>query len=263
MRFAALVLFLIPNIGIADSFSPASKITDVIVYPDSAAITRKAPFSIPAGQHTLILRDLPAMDDPLSLRIQAVEDDASHARLMAKVAHTRLAFLQQLGRDDKMSTAPLDDLRALSQMVGTEALDAHQSALTAEIAARKIERALEDLQEELAKAQQALDAVSQEDEDRIYLSVEVTAEAPADGTVILSYLSENGSFWAPIYDLHLTRGAEPSVRIQRDVLVAQESGENWVDINLTLSTLEPFGRIRPFKVRTDRKRIEDPPPRPS
>lgn len=44
------------------------------------------------------------------------------------------------------------------------------------------------------------------------------------------------------------------------MLIYQETGENWVDVNLTLSTLESFGQITPSRVRNERRRIEDPRP---
>lgn len=70
MRFLPALVFLLPVPALADSFSLQSKITAVTVYPTAAKITRHASFSIPAGQHDLILPDLPAAIDFEYVRVQ-------------------------------------------------------------------------------------------------------------------------------------------------------------------------------------------------
>lgn len=70
MRFATLCLCLLPCSGFAESYTLHSQIRDVTVYPVGDKITRTAEFSIPAGQHLLILPDLPASINPEAIRIQ-------------------------------------------------------------------------------------------------------------------------------------------------------------------------------------------------
>jgi len=60
MRLLSALVFLLPVPAIADSFSLRSNVSEVTVYSMGAKITRKTPFSIPAGQHELIVQDLPS-----------------------------------------------------------------------------------------------------------------------------------------------------------------------------------------------------------
>ena len=45
--------------------------------------------------------------------------------------------------------------------------------------------------------------------------------------------------WAPVYDMYLSRGATDGLHVRRGILVAQRTGEDWVDVDLTLSTARP------------------------
>ena len=53
----------------ADDIPLTSRVTDVTLYPQGATIHRAVPFSTPAGQHDLILIDLPAQTDLDTVRV--------------------------------------------------------------------------------------------------------------------------------------------------------------------------------------------------
>ncbi len=62
-------LLLLPMTAVAEDLLLPSAVTDVTLYPNSAAITRQAAFDLQPGAHRLILADLPALPDPDTLRI--------------------------------------------------------------------------------------------------------------------------------------------------------------------------------------------------
>lgn len=284
----------------ADRFDLASPVTAVTVYDQGAEIVRRVPFSVPAGQHDLVLQDLPASTalewvrvqvegaqaGPVTLRseftpprsraqprevraaearvgalerqIEGVKDRAATARLAADAAATRNRFLGDLGKADGMSATGPDTLRALSRMIGEEALDAARAAQSGEIDARRIERALEPLEEQLADARQALAALTPDDEERAYLSVAVTAEAPAEGTLTVRYYTAEAAWW-PVYDLRLDRKAGVLV-IERGAYVGQDTGESWRDVDLVLSTARPADDMRPPAIWPQQRRVIEPMP---
>ena len=79
MRLATLCFCLFPGFHsgavLAESYTLHSQIRDVTVYPVGNQITRIAEFSIPTGQHLLILPDLPTSIYPEAVRIRIDTND--------------------------------------------------------------------------------------------------------------------------------------------------------------------------------------------
>lgn len=300
-NFLSLLALLSASAVWADTFPVSSKVTEVTMYPDSAAITRTAEFQIPAGKHRLVLQGVPdtatletlridltgarqigtvfrdeyapprefndprieeaeARIDEIEQRIQAVKDDATRAGLKGAAAEVSIGFLQQLGENEGLADATPDTLRDIARMISQEAETAGQTALDAEIEARRIERQLQDLEDELETGEQALEAIDLESEERLYIAVEVEADEAGNGQIILNYLDEDGSSWSPVYDFKLATGDSPTLTIERGVFLQQETGENWENVTLHLSTLKPIGRVEPLPLYTSHRQIAEPEP---
>ncbi|AZV76505.1 mucoidy inhibitor MuiA family protein [Parasedimentitalea marina] len=304
MRYSfSLLALLSASAAWADTIPVSSKVTEVTMYPDSAAITRVASFAIPAGKHRLELQGVPetamlellridltgarqistiyrdeyapprdftdprvetaeARIDEIEQRIQAVKDDAMRAGLKGAAADVSIGFLRQLGKNEGLADAGPDALRDIARMISLEAETASQAALDASISARQIERQLLDLEDELRIAEQALEAIDLESEDRVYIAVEVEADAASDGTIVLNYLDGGRNSWSPAYDLKLETGDIPQLSIERGAFVRQGTGENWTDITLHLSTVAPISQVEPSVLYTRSRRIEEPLPEP-
>lgn len=202
--------------------------------------------------------------ETIEQRIADVRDEAARIRLAKEAAEIRIGFLNQLGRGEGLAHAGADTLRDLSRMVGEDALEARRSALDAEIAARVVERQMNALNEQLEKARQALSALDRENDDRLQLVLQVSAKDATEGTLSLDYLSRYDSMqWAPAYEFRLNRGDAAQIDIQRDVLIYQDTGENWDKVRLTLSTVMPSGQITPSSPLQKRRVIIDPKPVPA
>jgi uncharacterized protein (TIGR02231 family) len=200
--------------------------------------------------------------EAIELQIEAVKNEAAQVRLMADAAKAQIGFLGQIGTSDDMATAGVDTLRDLSRMIAAEALAASQSAHNAQVQARRIERQLDDLQEDLDIAENALNALIPDDGERTYLSVSVQAGQATKGTLRVTYYSGDAE-WMPVYDMYLSRGDAASLRLERGVLVRQDTGENWQDVKLTLSTVLPTSEIEPSALYTrQRFTVKPEPPRP-
>ncbi|MVO15435.1 DUF4139 domain-containing protein [Parasedimentitalea huanghaiensis] len=302
MRFCfSLLALLSASAAWADTIPVSSKVTEVTMYPDSAAITRTAEFQISAGKHRLVLQGVPntatletlridltgarqigtvfrdeyapprefndprieeaeARIDEIEQRIQAVKDDATRAGLKGAAAEVSIGFLRQLGENEGLADATPDALRDIARMISAEAETAGQTALDAEIEARRIERQLQELEDELDTAEQALEALDVESENRVFIAVEVEADEASEGAIVLNYLSGWGTSWTPVYDLKLETGDSPKLSIGRGAFVQQNTGENWTDVTLHLSTLAPIGQVSPSLLGTHYRWIEDPEP---
>ncbi len=67
--------------------------------------------------------------------------------------------------------------------------------------------------------------------------VTVSAKAASTGTVSINYLVNNAS-WIPTYELRAENSSEPVV-IHYKAMITQSTGEDWKNVNLVLSTLNP------------------------
>ncbi len=292
----SLVLFASPVL--ADDLAVTSRVSAATVYPEGATVTREAAFSTPAGEHELILTDLPR-DTPLaSVRValdgarlggvrtredyvppRQAEDDAevqaaraeverleealragraevADIRLEADAARARLRFLDGIGKAEGLAAQDPATLGDLVAMIGRETLEARRAETGAERRADAAERALKDVVEKLSRARQALKALVPETGPRALLAVAIRADAATEGQLTVSYTVPQAG-WQPLYDLHLARD-EGQVRIERGAFVRQETGENWRDIGLTLSTRRPAQQGAPGEIHPWIPRLGDP-----
>ena len=199
-------------------------------------------------------------------RLEAVLRDRDTAivsvRLAIEAANEQVAFLRSLGQGvgaDTLTPQTLEQLRALSQMVGSEVLAARQAALAAETAAQGLERDRVTDQDALNLAYQALAALQATPADfaALMMTVETTG---GDGQIVVTTQTDQAS-WYPVYDLRLTTsdttGDAPALTIDRGVVIAQYSGEDWLGVDLTLSTARPSGQSSPSILYPWLRRIEE------
>ncbi len=189
--------------------------------------------------------------------LRAKQDEAAALRLARDAAETRIGFLKQLGQGETLEGVSVDALRDVARMVGEETLAARQSVLEAEAKATLVDREIDDLQQALDEARQALAALETGGDDYNLVEVSVSAEAATEGVLSVTYFTEAAG-WAAVNDAYLSLGDAPGLRLDRGAMIWQGSGENWDDVALTLSTSEPSGQFEPSEVHPWRRRIEEP-----
>ena len=298
MRALALSLVLFAAPALAEDLPVTSRVSAVTVYPDGATVTRAATFSAPAGQHELIVTDLPRGTPLESVRValdgarlggvrtrdddvpprDAEESDAlrlaraeverleealragraqvADIRLEAEAARARLRFLDGIAEAEGLAAQEPAALSDLVAMIGRETLEARRAEAGAERRAGAAERALKDMMEELDRARQKVKALVPETKARALLAVGLSAGAATEGRLSITYTVPQAG-WQPLYDLHLAR-ADGRVRIERGAFVHQETGENWRDIDLTLSTRRPTQQGTPGELHPWIPRLGDP-----
>ena len=244
--------------------SAASRITRVTVYPGAAVVERAAP--VAAGARRVVFECLPAKLDEQSLTASASAavrvGEISVQTLPREQAAACASPLQERIRElqEKIAAADAEKealdlsaeyLKAVIKAVqaapdgGERATATNASAITATaealrksgqdnaLRALQLDRRKEDLQRQL----KPLLAESRRLGGSRVTTVTVTLAVEKAGEARLSY-QVRGPGWQPGYRAALDP-AGPGVKLERLALVAQDTGEDWQDVALTLSTGQP------------------------
>jgi uncharacterized protein (TIGR02231 family) len=228
-----------------------------------------APGQVRLGAVSLAFDRLPVTPDQYSPAILAArtqverledvlrESDAAIAtiRLRAQAAEDQIAFLQSLGQASAGETlSTIADIQALAQMVGSETLALRTAAFAAEQEAQAATRARKNDVDALDNARRALAALLAPEEQGSVLSFTLDATEAGEVTLEIN-TTENFATWSPVYDLRLTTGDDPRLDIDRAVVISQATGQDWLDVQLILSTARPGDQIAPGGAWAELRRI--------
>ena len=283
MRIVAAALFLATTSltpAIAADINALSRIDAVTVFPQGAEVTRIAEARIAQGEHTLIFEGLPAELAPETLRvegaggarlkigsvdskivflptggldqdrkriekdIEALSDERSALDQAVSDAEYQKGLMQQLAaatltqkpKEGETHILDAQGLGGLLDLVGSKLASLGKTVLDARSRQREIDRLIEGLSKTLA-------SLAPSEEQRMRVSVHLTAPLETEGTFRLSYRI-NSAGWQPIYDARLGElGKDGKARIElvRRAEVTQATAESWDNVALTLSTARPMG----------------------
>ncbi|MDQ7999534.1 MAG: DUF4139 domain-containing protein [Pseudomonadota bacterium] len=263
----------------------ASRIAQVKVYPGSATVERVA--RIPAGSRSVTIACLPAGLDVQSLqvsadasvrvgetsvvtgpralsaacatsaldgRIRALEDQKATLQAERDALGLVTGYLKGLGGGDGDAKRPAVDARNLAATADAMRRTGQESLLRQHQIDRRQEDIDRQLQPLVAERQR-----SQGGENGQVTAVTVTLDAPREAELRLAY-QVAGPGWAPSYRALLDTTTR-KLRIERQALVAQATGEDWRGVKLVLSTGQPrrntAGRTpAPWRIGVE------PPPQP-
>jgi uncharacterized protein (TIGR02231 family) len=262
----ALVLLACPAFAVERD--ARSAIDQVIVYPDGATVTRIIEANLSAGENTLLAKDFPPGLDPASLRVEgeggvrlaigAIEarpprnerppsspelenkiealkdqrgllDDKIAAAMARKKFAERFAEQAPAGIGDKGEARPLTEWRAAFSAIAEEVATANEVVRTAKLEQRQIDRDLAQLEAE-RKANPPR---------KMEVRIDLVADAATTVKMRVSY-SVRGARWAPIYDARLdtgTKDRKPALELIRRAEIVQQTGEDWSDVALAVSTV--------------------------
>jgi uncharacterized protein (TIGR02231 family) len=268
-RLPALSLLLVAGLHAAVD----SRITAVTVYTDRAVVTRSTAANFTAaGTHELVFEKLPASLNEQSLQVsgrgtaaatildvsakQTYLDFTPNERVKTLEDQLKALGKQMRGLDDRgrlleqqkqsvdrieaavITPAAKDVPRAdLNQFTATLTFVSEQRAkLAADRAALDEQR--EELEAKINAAQQQLNELRGAG-GRAFktVTVRVSAANPGSLDLALSYTVPGASWW-PSYDARVLH-AERAVELGYFGLVHQNTGEDWKDVALTLSTARP------------------------
>ncbi|MEG2045307.1 MAG: DUF4139 domain-containing protein [Comamonas sp.] len=260
----------------------ASRITQVTVYPGSATVQRT--LSVPVGARQAVFACLPAGLDAQTLQVNAPAGIAvgelsvrqQPRALIAGCAHPQQARIRAL--EDQIAALQAE-AQGLEQAGGWLNRYTQPTGAAAQIAAtadalRRTGQSVAQRQHQLTREQEALEAQLkplQADAQRTggaqgqASTVLVTLSAPQGGQLQLSY-QVRGPGWQPGYRASLDVERQ-RVRLERTAQVSQNSGEDWRDVPLTLSTGQPNAAAsgplpRPWRI-AEAQPVPPAPPMPA
>ena len=280
-----LLAAALPVCAAAAEVSPSSHVTEVVVYRDGALVTREARLTLPPGDHRVLLKEIPAVADPGSVRITGTgtagmgiggvevsrefrEPDLTpeYRALEEELQHlTR----QQAALDDRQKS--IESLREfLGSLKATAGQESSRDLLTRGFAVESWQKAFEFLsvrlnglaeeQRKMAPERKALSEkievarrklsqiASQGGIQRWTATVLVSAPRGGETTLKATYLAHSAS-WAPMYDARLD-AATGKVEMIWQSQVTQNTGEDWKGVTVTLSTTRPAAGIDLPKLAT-------------
>ena len=249
-----------------------STITAVTVYTDRAVITRTATVDLTGGTTELVFANLPEALNERSLQVsgkgtaqavildvgakQTYVDFTPNARVKELEDQLRGLGKQTRGIDDKagllqgqrtmlermettLTAPPAKDVprpNVADLASAMSFLVEQRGKLTTELAA--LDEAREELQNKITTVQAKLNELRGAG-GRGYKSVTVRVAATQAGSldVALSY-TVPGASWSPSYDARVL-STERAVALSYFGIVRQNTGEEWKDVALTLSTARP------------------------
>jgi uncharacterized protein (TIGR02231 family) len=168
---------------------------------------------------------------------RAALDGAIAAANAQKALAENLSRLPLAPQPRAEAAAPVPDWNALFELVGTRIGEAAKAVQAAQVKQRTLDEQIKVLREKL-------ELEPPEEWERTEVRIHAEAQGAVTGRLRLRYHVAAAS-WAPLYDARLTtagKGREASLTIARRASITQESGEDWTDAELTLSTTRPEGR---------------------
>ncbi len=250
----------------------ASKITAVTVYNDRALVTKTAQVSLAAGTNALVFEDLSMTVDQATLRAQV---DSPHANVMGLVQEvvsfraedaaavnrlqdearrlrdqTRAALSDRivvLERQKLMLETMAQSSAALSGDVVKTGFDARNwetaydfigGRLTAVVdSIRALTLSRDEIDSKINKLQAEADSMQRVIREKARkVTVEIVANSATRCEVKLDYVI-TGARWTPIYHARMVDSGR--VLLSYFGQVQQNTGEDWDNVELTLSTAQP------------------------
>lgn len=251
-----------------------SKVTAVTVYPAGALVTREVEANGPAGRVELVVSPLP----PAALSYSLYAEGADGVRVLTTRYRTRpivadtsaemqkaMAELKLLAtarekidgdlgaiQDNVKMLGKMENFLTVTTVQATEkgALNADAAInLSKHIRDQRIETAKEvvnlkqQLQENQEKSQilqhrlqNLASGIARYEHDAVVVVDKANAAA---GTIRLNYLVENAS-WNPQYKLRADKAGKEQVTLEYLAGVVQNTGEEWPNVKLVLSTAQPM-----------------------
>ncbi|MEN6670978.1 DUF4139 domain-containing protein [Psychrobacter sp. B38] len=256
-RFAVLPLIFGGStvLGLSGAQAATSSIEQVTVYQGLASVTRSLPLT-GSGEQTVVFSCLSPYMDKESLSVQAMDnvnvgeisieeltgEQAAQCQYQgdAKVQtqQNTLASINAELEAARLAKAYLQNLTKVTQVNidGTIA----NNARDIETQAASLNQKILEIQQRQASAQDALNQIMAGSATSVsnnvtQVSVRTVSRSPS--TLKLHYQVQ-GAGWEPTYQARLNTNSE-QLNITASAIIAQQTGENWTNVPVTLSTANP------------------------
>ena len=171
--------------------------------------------------------------------IERLKDERAVLQAAVEAAQAQKALVNNLAQLPTQPPSPhaaasQPDWSQLFTLIGQRVAEAQKTILEAQIKMRETDRQIADLTRKLSTLAPA-------PEQRTEVKVFVNATGALDADLIIRYQVGTAS-WTPFYDARLatgTRDQAPRLQLVRRASIQQRTGENWDDVQLSLSTARP------------------------
>lgn len=266
-----VLLTVLPLFLQAAPLEVSSRISAVTVYADRARITRGAEIEVPAGESTLRFGGLPEgldessvqaggsssggltilgleirdtyLEETVNQRVRELEgqllalnDQQAALASQRRDVDERRQFLHRMrdglaARGDKEAGPNLAEIKPLYEFYGAELDALGKQALALDGAARDLAPKKRVIEEELERLRGS--GAKQQKE----VLVAVRADKPVAAKLSLAYNMSDAS-WQPLYDARINT-RDGRIELSYYGVVRQETGEDWNNVKLSLSTARP------------------------
>jgi uncharacterized protein (TIGR02231 family) len=275
----AFSLLLASTAGVFSAeIKATSRIEAVTVYPAGAEVTRVGRLTMEGGEHVILFTDLPAQAVPGSIRVEGratgplqigsvdtrrvsvprtdetiaaterkqvedaiekLKDERAVLQAAVEAAQAQKTLVNNLAQLPTQPPSPhaaasQPDWSQLFTLIGQRVAEAQKAILEAQIKIRETDRQIADLTRKLSTLAPA-------PEQRTEVKVFVSATSALNADLTIRYQVRTAS-WTPFYDARLaigTRDQAPRLQLVRRASIQQRTGENWDDVQLSLSTARP------------------------
>ncbi len=262
----AILFCLSANLTSAQDPIPVpSEIDKVTVFQNGAQITRTARVSVPAGNATLLFKNITQAMDANSIQLEGrgnltilsisqkrnFLDPEDKSETMVQLE----TDLEKIQIEIDQNQAKQDALKSEKEMIlankdigGKEGFSLAQLQQTADFFRKRLEeigfqmidlqQKRKDLEERKRKIQSQLGQERQAFSQKTsVVEVKVEAAAATTANFELTYLV-SGAGWQSTYDARVTDLNSP-VQLTQKARIIQQTGEDWKNVDLTLSTGNP------------------------
>ena len=259
-RFAILPFVLGSSgiLGLSSAQAATSSVEQVTIYQGLASVTRALPVT-GSGEQTVVFSCLSPYMDKESLSVQATGsvnvgevsieeltgEQAAQCQYQgdAKVQtqQNTLANINAELEAARLAKAYLQNLTKATQ-VNTDSTIAN-NARDIETQATSINQRILEIQQRQARAQDALNQLMAGSATSTFnkvtqVSVRTASRSPSS---IKLHYQVQGAGWEPAYQARLNTNSD-QLSITASAIIAQQTGENWTNVPVTLSTANPNQR---------------------
>ncbi len=280
--------------ALAATLETPSRIDMVTVYPDAAQITRVTEVELPAGATSIVFKGLPMTLDPASIRVEgaggaAIQIGSVESRVTPAPPQTENPLgekLRALNTDRALMQARLAAVDLKKTMIeryaqsSPEKLGAAAAPLEIEKWSgaweavgdglartgeeiHKLRQQIADIEQEIRTVQASNRTPAARTQPSREVTVDIETASAAKSRLVLIYRVA-GAGWQPGYDARLeSKGAaKPLLHLVRRAQVVQRTGEDWSNIELSVSTVRAQRGTQAPEVLTQRVKLFEPPLRP-
>ncbi|MFB2880324.1 mucoidy inhibitor MuiA family protein [Floridanema aerugineum] len=262
------------------------KICEVTVYDNQALVTRRGKFSLKGGQQEIAIANLPltvhtdsvtarCLDNSkvqllavrterifaneslqhktnqISGKIRQLEDQKRHLEDKINSIQLQQVFMQNFSEKsvdrftNNLASEPLKltEVQELLDFLGQSYQNYAQSISENEKQFIEIEKRLEILNQQFKQLQQP---VSKQIHSSVNIVITLETTFPNDCELEITYLVSQVN-WTPFYDLR-SNSDRKQINLTCLAEIRQKTGEDWTDVNLTLSTAKPTLVTQPLKL---------------